>query len=850
MVLPGTRILQARTSPQLTTPVKVDRLEPLLVGYDSIKKYFLIDGFKKGFRLYSVVKTDSLGEAPNLISAQQNPKIVDEKLKKELETNRLAGPFDEFPFDNFVVSPLGIVPKKTPGEFRMIHHLSYPKGSSVNDGIDDEYSSVKYARIEDAIKCIKANGENCYLAKTDIKHAFRILPIHPDDYHLLGMRWKGSYYYDKCMPMGCASSCKTFEAFSTAIEWIAKNVLGIENIIHILDDFLICEPTYDLCKNSLGKLLKICEYLGIPMAQEKTFGPLKVMSFVGIELDTEKSEARLPADKLTTCLSLIENFLTRKKVMLNELQSLIGTLNFACSVVVPGRAFLRRLIDLTIGVSNPKFFIRLSKETKLDLHTWFNFLNHYNGKTFFLDEIWQNINSLQLYTDSSGTVGFGAVFKSHWCYGIWPKEWQNRNIAILESYPIVLSILLWGNMMQNQCIVFYTDNEALVHVINKCTCKDKIMMKFVRKLVLVCMEYNILFKARHVAGVRKELSCRCFISFADSKIPQTGIGQLRSAPHNNTTKITSDQLGPIVSKLLSSSLQKSSLPTYQRAWCLFRQFHASIFGNQTIQIPIDSTTLALFIAFLYEKEYASSTVQTYVSAISYYHKVAGLNDPTKTFYVMEMLKGYSKIGRKIDSRLPITLPILNSIMAACDMISSSNYERLRFKAMCSLAFFAFLRIGEMTVGNNSKSQNAVLQFNQIQMLPANDGKVNSFKVIFLNYKHHYNQQPFELIVSRHKTICPVDYLLRYFDVRGTNEGPLFIDGNRQAVSRSNFIKLLGQCLRACNLDPQRYKGHSFRIGAATYAAQNGLSDTRIRLLGRWKSEAFKKYIRIHSVISM
>jgi len=83
----------------------------------------------------------------------------------------------------------------------MIHHLSYPKGKSVNDGISPEHSSVQYANIDQAIKRIKQSGVGSYLAKTDIKSAVRILPINPQDYHLLVMKWNGQYYYHKCMPM-------------------------------------------------------------------------------------------------------------------------------------------------------------------------------------------------------------------------------------------------------------------------------------------------------------------------------------------------------------------------------------------------------------------------------------------------------------------------------------------------------------------------------------------------------------------------------------------------------------------------------------------------------------------------
>ena len=86
------------------------------------------------------------------------------------------------------------------------------------------------------------------------------------------------------------------------------------------------------------------------MAPEKTVGPLTTLAFAGIELDTVLMEARLPQEKLDKCHELLSAFLRRRKVTLQEIQSL---LNFACTVVVPGRAFLRRLIDLTIGVRKP-----------------------------------------------------------------------------------------------------------------------------------------------------------------------------------------------------------------------------------------------------------------------------------------------------------------------------------------------------------------------------------------------------------------------------------------------------------------------------------------------------------------
>ena len=301
---------------------------------------------------------------------------------------------------------------------------------------------------------------------------------------------------------GCSSSCKTL----TAIEWIAQNKLHINDILHLLDDFLIISPTEDLCRKQLDLFLLLCSYLGIPMAPEKTVGPSQIISFAGIELDSIFMEARLPQEKLDKCQALISAFLKRCKVSLQEIQSLTGLLNFAGSVVIPGRAFLCRLIDLTLGVVHPHFRVRLSPEVKADMLVWQTFLSGFNGRSFFLSDDWYDSHQLQLYTDASGTLGFVAIFGRHWCYGEWPDSWWHRNIAYLEFYPIVLSLHLWGHEIQNRRVLFFTDNEALVHVINKQSCQDKDLMFFVRELVLVCLHRNVHFKAKHIPGLHNKLA--------------------------------------------------------------------------------------------------------------------------------------------------------------------------------------------------------------------------------------------------------------------------------------------------------------------------------------------------------
>ena len=187
---------------------------------------------------------------------------------------RIQGPFDAPPFINTVISPIGLQPKKTPGEFRLIQHLSYPKGQSVNDSIPKELASVSYATVGSAIQAIKRMGRGCFMAKTDIQSAYRIVPIHPKDHHLLCFKFKGKYYIDTMLPMGCRISAAIFETFSTALEWVALNKLGISETVHILGDFLFVSPSENRSKTDLNKFLDMCQDLGVPIAEEKNYPTL------------------------------------------------------------------------------------------------------------------------------------------------------------------------------------------------------------------------------------------------------------------------------------------------------------------------------------------------------------------------------------------------------------------------------------------------------------------------------------------------------------------------------------------------------------------------------------------------
>ena len=178
----------------------------------------------------------------NLPSANKNPETIQTNLAKEVELGKTVGPFDKPPFSNFQVST-GLVPKKQPGQFRTIFHLSYPKtGNSINSFISKNDYSLQYTTIDNAISAIQRLSRGTYVAQTDILSAFRLFSVHPQDWELLGMKWEGKYYFDKVLSFGLRSAPSIFNQLSDAIEWILAYELAISYVDKILDDFLIMEP--------------------------------------------------------------------------------------------------------------------------------------------------------------------------------------------------------------------------------------------------------------------------------------------------------------------------------------------------------------------------------------------------------------------------------------------------------------------------------------------------------------------------------------------------------------------------------------------------------------------------------
>ena len=168
-----------------------------------------------------------------------------------------------------------LVPKgHDPDKWRLIVDLSFPGGSSVNDGIDPELCGLRYTSVDVACQRVLELGQGAVLAKFDVSGTFRTVPVHPDDRHLLGMQWRGHIYVDKVLPFGLRSAPKPYNVVADGLLWILVTHDDVEGI-HYLDDYMLFGvPGSPQCGDALCKALARCASLGVPVAPTKTLFPL------------------------------------------------------------------------------------------------------------------------------------------------------------------------------------------------------------------------------------------------------------------------------------------------------------------------------------------------------------------------------------------------------------------------------------------------------------------------------------------------------------------------------------------------------------------------------------------------
>ena len=416
-----------------------------------------------------------------------------------------SGPFTEPPLPAFIVNPLGAVPKKHSGKWRLIMHLSFPPGTSINDRINISDFPLRYSTVYDTVMRL---GRHALMAKVDVQNAFHLCPVHPSEYHFLSYQWQGQFFYDQVLPFSLRFAPYVLNCLAEAIEWLVRQK-GITEVHHYLDNFFVAGAPHTCsskCANHLHRLTSLCNHLNIPLAEDKQEGPTTQFEYLGILLDSAALKARLPADKLAALKTSLALWTQRSQCSKQELLSLICTLSFAAKIVPAGRTFLCRMIDLSTTTPRLRDIIPLDDGFKCDLRWWSAFATPWLGRSFFLLLHWTPAPDLYLYTDSAGPIGYGAYYDSEWFNSRWSPDQATHSNQYKELYPIVLAALVWGHQWVTVKVCFHCDNLAIVSCLTSGSSQCPHIMHLLRNLFLIAATHNFSVSTQHVPGTHNAIA--------------------------------------------------------------------------------------------------------------------------------------------------------------------------------------------------------------------------------------------------------------------------------------------------------------------------------------------------------
>ena len=348
-------------------------------------------------------------------------------------------------------------------------------------------------------------GKGTELAKVDIKQAYRLVPVHPADRRRLGVQWQNTVYVDKCLPFGLRSAPILFSAVADAIQGMVQ-LQGVSFVEHYIDDFITMGTAgTQECAENIRIMHQTCMELGVPVEESKSEGPTPKLQFLGIELDSTAMELRLPPEKLANLLKLLRDWRGNKSCTKRDLLSIIGSLSHAAKVIRSGRAFLRRLIDLSKLARWPHHHLRLSREARSDLEWWFRFASSWSGISI-MRSARKSIPEMHLTSDASGKWGCGAFYNQHWFQLKWVGEIEGAHITIKELVPVVIAAALWGEEWSGKTVQANCDNAAVVAILNSETSKDAEVMHLVRCLAFLKAKWEFVLVAAHIPGIMNDLA--------------------------------------------------------------------------------------------------------------------------------------------------------------------------------------------------------------------------------------------------------------------------------------------------------------------------------------------------------
>ena len=352
----------------------------------------------------------------------------------------------------------------------------------------------------------------------DIKSAYRAVPIREEHRRFQGFSWilngKKSYYRDNRLCFGLRLGPSYFNTISCFIHDYLTNTKGFR-VVNYLDDFLTISNSLEEAIVTRDLVVSTLRFLGFHVAFHKLTFPSKCVTYLGIILDTDRKELRLPEGKLQKLVDLLEGHLQKRRISKNGLESIGGLLSHCSHLAKGGKMFCRNTYDLykKLIVGN-KRFIDLSQEVIEDINWWVRIFPFFNGTVKMFNQDFE----LPMVSDSS-LKGFAVFLGRDWVAGTWSDSehiplssgcghigfrpvwdfFNPSNINELELWPIVVGLKRWVNLFRDKQIHVFTDNTQVMFMLMNGCSTNPTCNSWLKEIFWLCAVYNISLRPKYIS---------------------------------------------------------------------------------------------------------------------------------------------------------------------------------------------------------------------------------------------------------------------------------------------------------------------------------------------------------------
>lgn len=436
-------------------------------------------------------------------SAYMFATAVDNDIAKDIQIGAIIGPLKKNPFDtDITISPLQTVSKlDVKYGRRVVVDLSFPEGSSVNDGIPkdtylDQPTNLHFPSVDTLAEIVRQKGRGALMLKKDLKSAYKQLPVCPGDWPLCAISWSNSLFVYIREMFGLRTSALACQRTTSCVTYLFAKA-GY-HCCNYLDDFGGAD-TPDRAQLAYQMLELLLQKLNLWENTQKAALPSTSMTFLGIQLDSTNFTLTIPPDKLKAARELLHSWSLKSAMSKTDIQSLLGTLQHLCCCIRGGRIFLNRMLNTLRSMNQSQRSYQLDSEFRRDLFWWETFLDTFNGVSIMQELHWSQPDDI--FASDACLSGAGGFSDGRYFRVQFPTHLQHLHINALEMLVIIICCKLWEATWGGKRIRCPCDNMSSVMIINTSRSRDPFLQTCIRELWFLASTFSVELRAVHISGL-------------------------------------------------------------------------------------------------------------------------------------------------------------------------------------------------------------------------------------------------------------------------------------------------------------------------------------------------------------